>query len=170
MSEQIPCPGGCGNQVHRRAVECPQCGYRAEITSFQELLGSLSTISSILIGFGLASLVALATDEGKTASETVVVKLAIGMWTFSSLLLLAVLVMAELVRRQEVGESLIAMTQADQDQLTARCTVLLSAFVFALLLMFVGIVLLGFYFSNVHGVVALIAVLVVVFVVYRVWR
>src|SRR5262245_27057336 len=97
----LPCPG-CGEKTHRRATVCPHCGYPAELTVFQEQLASLSTICSILVGFGLAGLVQLGGDAEKVR-ESPWLLVAIGCWLFSSLVLLAVLVMSEVLRRQEVA-------------------------------------------------------------------
>ncbi len=151
----IPCPG-CGKDVHPRAAACPSCGFRAESSNFRELLASLSLISSILIGFGLASLVALYAQapEGKP----VVHHIAEGCWIFSSLLLLGVLVLSEWVGRQEVSEIEIQMPAADKEHVMQCCSDLLIAFLVALLLMAVGIVVLGFGFSLWHGLAGVGAV------------
>src|SRR3954471_17168325 len=98
--ELLPCPGGCGTQVHRNATECPQCGFRSELSRLGELLGSLSTVSSILTGFGLAALVQLATGEAKTEPT---LQWTTGLWTASSLLLLGIMVCSEVLRRREVA-------------------------------------------------------------------
>jgi hypothetical protein len=155
MSELIPCPGGCGNQVHRRAVECTFCGYRPEITNYQEQLGSLSTICSILTGFSLASLVAMVTAEAKVI-HSIFGAVAAGLWLFSSLVLLGVLVMAELLRRQEWTDTVIAVSIAERDRFAHRCEWLLTAFTIALGFVALGVVLLGFQLSLWHGIVGII--------------
>jgi hypothetical protein len=68
-NELIACPGGCGNSVHRNAPACPHCGYQAELGRLEEPLGSLSTVSSILTGFGLAALVQLASTESSARED-----------------------------------------------------------------------------------------------------
>src|SRR5438477_12955237 len=95
-TELIPCPGGCGNQVHPRASDCPYCGYRPEGTRFEDLLGSLSLVSSILIGFGLEALITLVTAEERT-TENPLAHWTFGVWIVGSVLLLVVLVLAEAI-------------------------------------------------------------------------
>jgi hypothetical protein len=153
MSELVSCPG-CGSQVHRRANECPRCGYRAEIVTYQEQLSSLSTICSILTGFGLASLVSLATTEAKVM-DSLVSRLAAGLWLFSSLLLLAILVTAEVLRRQEPSDTIIAMPAVERERFASRCERLLTFFSITLGIAALGVVLFGFQFSVVHGAVGI---------------
>src|SRR3712207_6291847 len=95
-SDLIPCPGGCGNRVHRSATECPHCGFRADLDSLEDLLGSLSTVSSILTGFGLAALVQLASGELR---DEAAMRWTTGLWIISSVLLLGVMVGSEVLRR-----------------------------------------------------------------------
>src|SRR5947209_4872994 len=106
----LPCPGGCGTQVHRNASECPQCGYRAELSRVEDLLGSLSTVSSILTGFGLAALVQLATGESKKEPA---LQWTTGLWMVSSVLFLGVMICSELLRRREVRGARVRLTSAE---------------------------------------------------------
>jgi hypothetical protein len=165
----IPCPG-CGKAVHKRANECPNCGFRAESGNFRDLLASLSLISSILIGFGLASLVALYAQAPEAAEKVAIHQWAEGCWIFSSLLLLAVLVLSEWVGRQEISDTEILMPAADKEHVLQCCSDLLFAFLIALVFMAIGIVVLGFGFSPVHGGVAVVAVLGSLVLVWRVLR
>ncbi len=168
-SELIACPGGCGREVHKRASECPQCGFQSEATTYQELLGSLSTISSILVGFGLTSIVTVAAEQADYLQD-IFVRLANGLWLFASMLLLAVLLMAEFLRRRGVGENVIAMSFAEQQRMSNLCGGLLSTFTVALLLIAGGIVLLGFHLSLIHGGAALGATFVAGWVIWFTMR
>jgi hypothetical protein len=162
----ISCPG-CGEKTHRRATVCPHCGCPAELTVFQEQLASLSTICSILVGFALAGLVQLSGDVEKIR-ESRWLLVAVGCWLFSSLVLLAVLVLAELLRRQEVADAVLDLPDDKLDDYQRRCERLLTWFAVALVITFIGVVLLGFHFSLWHGLVTLLAVALVVVIVYRV--
>jgi hypothetical protein len=150
----IPCPG-CANQVHPNAKECPGCGYLSEMGRLEDLLGSLSTISSILTGFGLAALVQLATDESRKEPTLL---WTTWLWTISSLLLLGVLVCSEVLRRREVVGGRLRLSQEEDKHLWRRSEWLLLSFAFALLGTAAGVVMLGFYFSTWHGVTACFAV------------
>jgi hypothetical protein len=155
-SELVSCPGGCGRQVHQHAEECPNCGYRAETVRFAELLGGLATMCSILVGFGLAALVTLATDDSH-AMDDPVVRWAAGFWLGSSVLLLVVLVATEFTRRRECGVSRIRIPSQEVGQLGRRCVFLLWTFTLALVGIAAGVVLIGFHFSALHGVLVSIA-------------
>ncbi|MGF1578355.1 MAG: hypothetical protein ACFCD0_03215 [Gemmataceae bacterium] len=155
-SELVPCPGGCGREVHKRASECPQCGFQSEANTYQELLGSLSTVSSILVGFGLASIVTVAAEQAEYLQD-LLLRIANGLWLFASMLLLAVLLMAEFLRRRGVGENVIAMSYDEQQRMGDLCGRLLSTFAFALFLIASGIVLLGFHLSLYHGIAGIVS-------------
>ena len=156
--QTVTCPG-CGQDVHPRAAECRHCGFRAEITGLHELLSSLSTICSILVGFGLASLVSLATADADRG-RSIPANLAGVCWLVSSLLLLVVMLLADLFRRQEVAENVIDLPEPVQQQLKRRCDRLLWVFTWALGGTALGVVFLGFHFSLVHGGLSVVAVLV----------
>lgn len=164
----VSCPG-CGQKVHRRATVCPHCGCPAELTTFQEQLASLSTICSILVGFGLAGLVQLGGDVEKIR-ESLWLLLAIGCWLFSSLVLLAVLVLSELLRRRELGEDVLDLSDDDLRAYERHCERLLTSFSIALGITAAGVVLLGFHFSILHGLVALLAILIALIIVYQTLR
>jgi len=161
----VPCPG-CGEKVHRRATACPHCGCPAELTVFQEQLASLSTICSILVGFGLAGIVQLGTDVEKI-HESLWLLIAIGCWLFSSLVLLAVLVLSELLRRQEVADAVLDLPDDKLRDYARRCEYLLTWFSIALVITAIGVVLLGIHFSLWHGLVGLLAILIALYIVYR---
>jgi hypothetical protein len=169
MADLFPCPGGCGKTLHRRANECPQCGFRAEITVYQDLLSSLTTVSSILMGFGLAGLVSLAV-YGVDLLDTIILQVAAGCWICSSIFLLVVLVMAELVRRRSGSEGVLALAADEQNRIIRHCNSLLALFVMALGFLALGVVVHGFHFSPWHGVVALTASVVGLEVIRRVLR
>ena len=156
--ELIPCPGGCGNRLYPRAQECPKCGYHGDISGVGDLLGSLSTTCSILVGFGLAALVTLVTDESRAMEDTSV-SIAAGLWLFASIAQLFVLIAAEVLRRQEHGADIGAEVRADSG-VWKRCGVLLNLFALALVFMAAGVVLVGFHFSTAHGLVGVGSVLV----------
>jgi hypothetical protein len=162
---RVACPG-CGEKVHRRATVCPHCGCPAELTVFQEQLASLSTICSILVGFGLAGLVQLGGDVEKIR-ESLWLLIAIGCWLFSSLVLLTVLVLSELLRRQEVADAVLDLPDDKLREYARRCENLLTWFSVALVITAGGVVLLGVHFSLWHGLVALLAVCIALFIVYR---
>jgi hypothetical protein len=162
----IFCPGGCGNRVHPAAAACPQCGYQSELGRLGELLGSLSTVSSILTGFGLAALVQLATGEAKSEPA---LQWTTGLWTVSSLLLLGVMVCSEVLRRREVGGGPLCPSREENERLWRRSEWLLFSFALALLGTAAGVVLLGFYFSTAHGVAGCAAVAVGFLLVRSMW-
>jgi hypothetical protein len=164
----ISCPG-CDAKVHRRATVCPHCGCPAELTAFQEQLGSLSTICSILVGFGLAGLVQLGGDVEKIR-ESLWLLIAIGCWLFSSLVLLAVLVLSELLRRQEFGDDVLDLPDAALGAYERRCDRLLSWFSIALAITAAGVVLLGLHFTLWHGLVALAAIAIAFYLIYQTLR
>jgi hypothetical protein len=163
-NELIPCPGGCNNQVHPSAKECPHCGYQSELGRLEELLGSLSTISSILTGFGLAALVQLANEDAK---DSLALQLTTGLWIVSSLLLLGVLVGSELLRRREVGGGRLRPSREEDETLWRRSEWLLGSSALALGGTAVGVVVLGFYFSLWHGLAGCLAVAVGIFLLRK---
>ncbi len=164
--DQIPCPGGCGTQVHRNASACPQCGYQADLGRLEELLGSLSMVSSILTGFGLAALVQLASEESKAKDEPAL-QWTTGLWIASSLLLLGVMVCSEVLRRREAGGGRMRPRAEEDERLWRRSEWLLACFALALLGTAAGVILLGFHFSILHGGVGCVAVAVVVLLLWR---
>jgi hypothetical protein len=151
--ELIPCPG-CGKSAHRRATLCPHCGYVAEITHYQEQLSSLSTICSILTGFGLAGIFTLVVDDEKV-QNSLFLTIAVGFLTPASLLFLVVLILSELFRRQEVSENVLAMPAGVRDRFARRCEFLLSVFTAALIGTGIGVLLAGFHMSPLIGCIAL---------------
>jgi hypothetical protein len=167
-SELIPCPGGCGNSVHRHALECPFCGYQAELGRVEELLGSLSTVSSILTGFGLAALVQLATSEA-SSKDDLCLRWTMSLWIVSSLLLLSVMLCSELLRRREISGNRLQLSAAEDERIWHRSELLLFCFALALLGMAAGVVLLGFAFSLLHGIVGCVAVLFAFVLIWRMW-
>lgn len=161
----IHCPG-CREKAHRRATVCPHCGCPAELTVFQEQLASLSTICSILVGFALAGLVQLGGDLDKVR-DSLCLLIAVGCWLFSSLVLLAVLVLSELLRRREVADAVLDLPDDKLHDYQRRCEHLLTWFSLALVITAIGVVLLGFHFSLWHGLVAMLAILAALFIIYR---
>jgi len=149
-SECVNCPG-CNGQVYPNARECPRCGYQPATNRSDELLGSLVMVSSILLGFGLAALVQVASDETRNDS---LVQVATGFWTAASVLLAGVLIGAEVLRRADYHRGRLMATVEDDDRLWARCEWLLWAFAVSLVATAAGVAVLGFFFSNVHGVIA----------------
>ena len=145
---QAPCPGGCGNQVHINARECPHCGFQSEAARMEDLLGSLGTISSILTGFSLAALVQVAVEE---ARHEPALQWTTGLWVVSSLLLVGVLIASEVLRRREVGGGRMRMTRQEGEQLWRRSEWLLLTFALALAGTAAGVVLVGAHFSPWHG-------------------
>lgn len=160
----IPCPGGCGNQVHPNARECPGCGYLSEMGRLEDLLGSVGTISSILTGFGLAALVQLASGDSRKDWP---VQVTTGLWTVSSLLLLGVMICSEVLRRRDVGGSRLRLTREEDERLWKRSELLLLSFALSLLGTAAGVVVLGFYFSVWHGVAGCIAVAASFFLLWK---
>jgi hypothetical protein len=162
----IPCPGGCGNSIHANAAECPHCGYRPDFSRLEDLLGSLSTMSSILTGFGLAALVQLATSQAEPRNDWLS-QLTNGMWILSSVLLLGVMIGAEFLRRRELRGSRMCPAPQDDERLWQQSERLLAAFTFALALTAAGVISLGFSFSALHGILGCIAVGVGLFLISR---
>jgi hypothetical protein len=153
----LPCPAGCTRKLHRNAKECPGCGYQSEISRIEDLLSSLGTISSILIGFGLAALVQLATDESRKEPMLQWTTLA---WIISSLLLLGVLVSEEFLRMREVRGGRMGLSREEDQRQWRRSEWLLLTFTLALFVPATGIVLVGFCFSLLHGLAACAAIIV----------
>jgi hypothetical protein len=164
--ELLPCPGGCGKQVHASAVECPECGYRSHLSRVEDLLVSLGTISSILVGFGLAALVQLATDEPKDVGQGVLNATA-ACWILGSLLLLAVMIGAEVLRRREVSGGRMHPSRQEDERLWGQTEWLLVSFAIALLCTAAGVVLLGFFFSWWHGCMGLAGCAVACLIVWK---
>ncbi len=162
----IACPGGCGNTVHPSATECSYCGYRPDFSRLEDLLGSLSTISSILTGFGLAALVQLATSQTEPRND-LLSQFTNGFWIFSSLLLLGVMVGAEFLRRRELRGGRMCLATEDDQRLWQQSERLLAAFTFALALSAAGVISLGFSFSLLHGILGCIAVGVGLFLICK---
>jgi hypothetical protein len=129
-------------------------------------LASLSTICSILVGFALAGLVQLGADVDKIR-ESLWLLFAVGCWLFSSLVLLAVLVLSELLRRQEVADAVLDLPDDKLRDYARRCEHLLTWFSVALVITAAGVVLLGVHFSLWHGLVSLLAIFAALFIVYR---
>jgi hypothetical protein len=129
-----------------------------------DLLGSLSTISSILTGFGLAALVQLATGEARTQPA---LQWTTGVWVMSSLLLLGVLVCSEVLRRRDAGGGRMRLSKKEDDQVWRRSEWLLASFALALLGTAAGVVLLGFFFSIWHGVAGCVAVTAGFFLLWK---
>jgi hypothetical protein len=164
LDDLIPCPGGCGHRVHANAKECPNCGYQSEMGRLEDLLGSLSTICSILTGFGLAALVQLASGEAK---KDLALQLTTGVWIVSSLLLLGVLVCSEVLRRREVAGGRLRLSREEDERLWKRSEWLLFSFALALAGTALGVVLLGFYFSPWHAVAGCVAVAAGLFLLWK---
>src|SRR4051812_31808967 len=168
-NELLPCPGGCGSQVHSSAGECPECGYRSQLSRVEDLLVSIGTISSILAGFGLAALVQLATAEPREEGQLILAWTA-GFWTAGSLLLLAVMIGAEVLRRREVSGGRMHPAPQEDERLWRRTEWLLASFATALLCTAAGVVFLGFFFSWLHGVIGLGATLAAGLILWAVVR
>lgn len=155
--ELVPCPA-CGKLQHQRTLQCLQCGFRPDLASYQELLGSLGTICSILVGFGLSGVVAIAT----TGPNNPVLYWVEGMWVLASFLLLAVLVLGEFLRRTEPEDVLFTAHSREQDRYGKRCMMLLAAFSVALLLVALGLVLLAFNLNLIVGSVTILGLILTV--------
>ena len=164
-SELLPCPGGCGEMLHRSASECSRCGFRSRLAQVEDILGSLSTLSSILTGFGLSAIVQLATVAREERADLAVLG-PMACWIVSSLLLLGVLVGAELLRRRE-RETRISPQRADEDALWDRAQWLLSTFALSLLPIAAGVVWLGAFFSVWLAVIGGLALLAALFILVR---
>jgi hypothetical protein len=149
-------PGGCGNTVHRRASECPRCGFRAEVEVYHEVLGSLGTISSILLGFGLAGIISLTAAE-PAALRSGIIQGSATLWVVSSLLLLVVLVLSELVRQRGQAGDMIALSEVERSDIARRCNELIGWFVLALIVLAAGIVVFSFFFGLWLGLIAVAA-------------
>jgi len=155
--ELTPCPG-CGKLMHQRSLQCLQCGFRPDLANYQELLGSLGTISSILIGFGLSGVVTLATTDSEKMNSPLLYWVE-GMWVLASFLLLAVLVLGEFLRRTEPDEILLVAGSREQDRYGRRCMLLLCVFIAALFLVALGLVLLAFNLHPGVGAVTIVGLL-----------
>ena len=149
--KQLDCPGGCGNQVYHRALQCPFCGYRAEIVTDHNLLGSLSVVSSILLGFGFGGLVTLAVEQSVLSTNWIGLSVA-GLWMTGSILLLAILLISEGLRRKDLDEGHMVPESKEMARLQRRCEILMTCFLLALVCLGAGLVVLGFHFSNYHGI------------------
>ena len=162
----VPCPG-CKRLVDRNASECPGCNYQPPAGRAEELLGSLVTVGSILIGFTLASLVQIAASDTRNDD---LVQIATGFWIVSSVLFMGVVTAAEALRRRDHDRERFLTTHEDGDVLWGRCESLLTAFAVALLLAALGVIVLGFFFSTIHGVVGVIAAILTFVLLVRVLR
>lgn len=152
--ELVACPG-CGKPMHQRALQCLNCGFRPDLADYQELLGSLGTISSILVGFGLAGVVTLATTESERLNRPLLYWVE-GMWVLASFILLGVLVLGEFLRRTEPEDVLLVASSSAQDRYGTRCMWLLGGFIFALFAIALGLVLLAF---NLHLLIGIVTIL-----------
>jgi hypothetical protein len=121
-----------------------------------------------LTGFGLAALVQLATSESRS-KEDVALQWTAGLWIVSSLLLLGVMVCSEVLRRREIGGSRLLLSAAEDERVWRRSEWLLGGFALALLGTAAGVVLLGFSFSLLHGIVGCVAVSVGFVLLWRMW-
>lgn len=157
-----PCPG-CGVLVHPTALACSECGYRSQISRLNDILSSLVTMSSILTGFGLSSVVQLATVNDR---HYWLVQGSAGCWIVAALLLLSVIVGAEISRHRERSSHMDPSEQEDS-QHSGQCRLLFSYFMSALIVFAVGVVTIGFYFSNLLGLIGLGAVATSLFVLRR---
>ena len=167
----MSCPG-CGHQVHPKASKCPACGYRAELGEYRDLLRSLATVSSILVGFGLTALVEFSTNMPQDASSESSQSLlwyAVGCWIFSSILLLMLLLAAELGLRKEIGDTEFVMAHAESSLFTGFCAELILFFLFAVVVMAAGIVLIGFHFSLLYGGLAVLGTVLGGIVIGKAW-
>ena len=167
-TELIECPG-CGQKVHPRANDCPACGFRSDVTAFDNLLSGLTSVSSILVGFGLAALVSLATSE-RRAWENQILYYAAMCWSGSSIALLVVLVHAEFLRKQLSDLPRINLPREREESVWQRCVNLLWIFTTAVMVCAIGVVLIGFFFSPLHGVISLAAVVSGLFFLVRTVR
>src|SRR5262249_18611414 len=135
-------------------------------TRLEDLLGSLGTVCSILVGFGLAALVQLASGDEKTRNDPWL-SWAAATWIVASVLLLAVLVGAETLRRREVPGGRMTPRAGEDERLWKRGERLMMTFAFALLCTAAGVLLLGCWFSWWHGLAGGVAVAVSVGVLAR---
>ena len=158
--ELVNCPA-CGALQHQRTLQCLQCGFRPDLASYQELLGSLGMICSILVGFGLSGVVAIATTDPEKLNSPVLYWVE-GMWVLASFMLLAVLVLGEFLRRTEPEDILLTAFSREQDRYGKRCMILLVAFIVALLLVALGLVLLAFNLNLIVGAVTILGLLATV--------
>ena len=161
--ELIPCPG-CERRLHVNAIECPQCGFRSEAKNVDEFLGSLSMVSSILVGFTLAALVSLVAEGYHTLADWRV-HVSTGCWMVASILYLHTLIGSELLRRQEMNSEIHLGDQSGR--VWNRCEGLFYALSLAALTTAVGVVILAFHFSPYHGAVACAVAAICLIFLYR---
>lgn len=161
--DQIGCPV-CGKMMHQRALQCTNCGFRPDLVNFQELVGSLGTVCSILVGFGLASVVTLATFDTERP-RNLMLTLVEGCWIVASVFLLAILLLSEFMRRSEPDGALLVLASEEQDRFGRRAAGLMLAFSFAVLLIFIGLILLALNLALWLGIVTGIAVIITVVMV-----
>ncbi len=160
--EGVTCPC-CQRQVSRNADECPNCGFRSEVRAWRGLIGSLGTISSILLGFGLAGLAEMYSVSRFNDQTILVVE---GIWLIASLLLLAVVVLAEISRHQEPARaSTFCLSDPFREWLEKRIGLLLTLFILALALTAIGLISLAFTASTIHGVIGVVGAVVLWIVV-----
>lgn len=159
----VDCPG-CRQRIHLHADECPHCGYPGPSRTDDRLLGTISVLTTILIGFGLSALATLITDESKALTDWFVWA-AVAFWVMSSLLLLSVLVSAELLRHR-VSQRIQpdSLNREDFDERIGR---LIAVCCFAIVFMGLGVVLAAFHFSWAHGGIACVTGLVSVWLLVR---
>jgi len=151
----LPCPA-CNHQVHPSAERCMRCGYRAPGGRVRELLGSLVFVASILAGFGLASVVQLASIEGERRNDWSILITA-GCWICGSVFMLAIIFVAEMLRGNEDLQRLDC-PEASHQRLLQQTQTLLTWFTVSLLPFVVGIITLGFFFAPLLcGVCVLVA-------------
>jgi hypothetical protein len=167
--ELLLCPGECGSHVHASAKECPKCGYRGEHSHLDELLSSLSTIASIMVGFSLAAVVGLVI-EGEKQLESKGFFVVLATWLLASILLLFSLVGVELLRRQADFSNRLQLSPSEFRKFEAKISTMLNLFVFGLIGILLGLLILGFYVSTNLGVFALVVCGVALFRLIKVFR
>lgn len=171
QTNQIACPGDCGNQIHKQALTCPRCGYRSPIVAYHGLFQSLSVASSILLGFTINGLITIAVEGKVTMSasllsrENLVQYLVSPIWIFASVLLFAVLIMSEISRHRHIGDNLIRLSPLEEMRIRRRCDRLISCFVVAALGMLLGMIALAFYFTALNGILGIVATIVSLYLV-----
>ncbi|MBY0229488.1 MAG: zinc ribbon domain-containing protein [Gemmataceae bacterium] len=165
MSALFPCPG-CDKPIHPSARSCPQCGYQPDRAHLDDLWAGLVGVSSILAGFGLAALVQLVSGESRKSDEPSY-HVSVGLLVGSSLLLLAVIVGAELLRRQEPAQGAMRPNPKREERARAVTGWLLLAFCLGLASAAASVVLLGFFFHLAHGIVGSVVAALAVFLLSR---
>jgi len=159
----LTCPG-CVHALHSTASHCPHCGFRPRAARNEEILGSLSTIGSILAGFGLAAVVQLATIGDEHRNDWLIL-ITEACWLVASMLMLAVTFGSELLRRNEETQNLHCPPE-HLDSHWERITRLLNIFMLALLPFGVGILAIGYFLSIALGVAASVAAIGAILALY----